>query len=100
MTAPYQNRTSTQGKDQQLLQAQALKYLQQALQVSPTDGTSLVFLAVLYGDLGQPQQALATLAKVPAGSVPDFMGTTVATFKAQMQAQVAGGSTTTSTAAP
>jgi len=89
-----------QGQDRQLLQAQSLKYLQQALQANPTDGTSLVFLAVLYGDLGQPQQALDTLAKVPAGSVPDFMATTVDTFKADMQAQVTAGGTTTTTAAP
>ncbi len=92
-----------QGQDQQLLRAQSLRYLQQALQVAPADGTSLVFLAVLYGDLGQAQQALDTLAKAPAGSVPDFMSGTVDTFKAEMQAQVAGGSATTSsttTAAP
>ncbi len=84
-----------QGQDQQLLRAQALKYLQEAVQAGPTDGTALVFLAVLYGDLGQPQLALDTLAKVPAGSVPDFMAATVATFKAEMQSQLAGASTTT-----
>jgi tetratricopeptide (TPR) repeat protein len=87
-----------QGQDQQLLRAQSLKYLQQATQAGPTDGTALVFLAVLYGDLGQPQQALDTLAQVPAGSIPDFMTDTVGTFKAEMQAQVTGGSTTTTRA--
>lgn len=90
-----------QGQDQQLLRAQSLKYLQQALDVDPGDGTALVFLAVLYGDLGQPQQALDTLAEVPAGSVPDFMTATVDTFRSEMQAQVSGSSTTTAvTAAP
>ena len=88
-----------QDQDQQLLRAQALKYLQQALDVAPTDGTSLVFLAVLYGDLGEPASALDTLAKVPAGSVPDFMASTVDTFRTEMQAQLAGATTTT-TAAP
>ena len=88
-----------QGQDQQLLRAQSLKYLQQALsRPDPPMAPRSVFLAVLYGDLGQPQQALDTLAKVPAGSIPDFMTATVGTFKAEMQAQVTGGSTTTTTA--
>ena len=87
-----------QGQDQQLLRAQSLKFLRQAVQVDPADGTALVFLAVLYGDLGQPRQALDTLATVPAGSVPDFMSTTVDTFKAEMQAQLAGVGASTSSA--
>ena len=77
------------------LLTEAIKSLHDALAVKPDDGTSLVFLAVLYGDLQQPQQALDTLAKVPAGSVPDFMAGTVDSFRSQMQAMLAGGSTTT-----
>jgi Flp pilus assembly protein TadD len=75
-------------EDQQLLRAQALKYLQEALVADPQNGTALVFLAVLYGDLGQPRQAIDTLDKVPAGAVPDFMSGTVDTFRAKMQAQL------------
>jgi cytochrome c-type biogenesis protein CcmH/NrfG len=77
------------------LLTQAIKSLHDALAVKPDDGTSLVFLAVLYGDLQQPQQALDTLAKVPSGSVPDFMAGTVDSFRTQMQAMLAAGSTTT-----
>ena len=44
------------------------------------------FLAVLYGDLGCPSEALGTLGQVPAGGVPSFMAATVDTFRQGMQA--------------
>jgi hypothetical protein len=87
--------TSASGSQRSQLQAEALASLQAALRTSPTDPTSLVFMAVLLGDLGRPQDALAELAKVPKGQLPSFMSGTIDQFKAQMQAQLAGGSTTT-----
>jgi tetratricopeptide (TPR) repeat protein len=84
------------GENRELLQTKALDFLDQALQVEPTNGTALVFLAVLQGDLNQPEAALATLAKVPDGQVPDFMTATVEAFRQKVEAQV--GSTTTTVA--
>ncbi|MEI7593306.1 MAG: tetratricopeptide repeat protein [Actinomycetes bacterium] len=79
----------TDGANRQLLDAKALESLHQALQIEPTDGTALVFLAVLQGDLGLPKEALGTLASVPAGQIPDFMASTVETFRQKTEAQVA-----------
>jgi tetratricopeptide (TPR) repeat protein len=79
----------TDGENRQLLQTKALEFLNAALQVEPTNGTALVFLAVLQGDLGQPQAALDTLAKVPEGQVPDFMAGTIESFRQKAQAQLA-----------
>ena len=59
--------------------------------MSPTDGTALTFLAVLYGDLGCSPEALTTLAKVPTGEVPSFMAPTVDTFRQRMQSDVDAG---------
>jgi tetratricopeptide (TPR) repeat protein len=73
----------------------AIRDLKAALAVEPTDGTALTFLAVLYGDLGRPADALATLDKVGPGGVPASMASTVATFRQEMQAQVSGSTTTT-----
>ncbi len=87
--------TSASGQQRSQLQAEALASLQQALRTDPSDPTSLVFMAVLLGDLGRPADALSELAKVPAGQLPSFMSGTIDQFKAQMQAQVAAGSTTT-----
>jgi tetratricopeptide (TPR) repeat protein len=89
--------TSASGAQRSQLQAESLASLQQALRTSPTDGTSLVFMAVLLGDLGKPQAALDELAKVPAGQLPSFMSGTIDQFRAQMQAQLAGRSTTSTT---
>ncbi len=88
---------SASGSQQSQLRAEALASLQEALRTNPTDPTSLVFLSVLLGDLGRPGDALAELAKVPAGQIPGFMSATIGQFKAQMQAQLGSGSTTTST---
>lgn len=87
--------TSASGQQRTQLQAEAMASLQQALRTDPTDGTSLVFTAVLLGDVGRPTDALAELAKVPPGQLPSFMSGTIDQFKAQMQAQIASGSTTT-----
>ena len=88
------------GENRQLLQTKALEFLDGALQVEPTNGTALVFLAVLLGDLGQPQAALDTLAKVPDGQVPDFMAGTIETFRQRAQAQLAAAAVTAPGAAP
>jgi hypothetical protein len=69
----------------------AISDLNAALAVSPTDGTALTFLAVLYGDIGCPSEAVARLAQVPAGGVPSFMADTVETFRQSMQAEVDRG---------
>jgi len=87
--------SATSSADAVPLLSQAIKSIHDALAAKPDDGTSLVFLAVIYGDLEQPQKALDTLDQVPAGSVPDFMGDTVGTFRQTMQAMLAAGSTTT-----
>jgi tetratricopeptide (TPR) repeat protein len=81
--------------DQVSLLKQAIKDEGVALAAKADDGPSLVFLAVLYGDLQQPQKALDTLAQAPAGSVPDEMTSLVDSFRQQMQAELAGASTTT-----
>jgi len=65
--------------------------LKAALAISPTDGTALTFMAVLYGDIGCPSEALATLAKVPDGGVPSFMAPTVDTFRQRVQGEVDSG---------
>jgi tetratricopeptide (TPR) repeat protein len=65
--------------------------LKAALAVAPDDGTALTFLAVLYGDIGCPAEAVATLTRVPADGVPSFMADTVDTFRQRMQAQVDAG---------
>jgi tetratricopeptide (TPR) repeat protein len=91
---------SASGQQQSQLRAEALASLQQALRTSPTDGTSLVFMAVLLGDLGKPQAALDELAKVPAGQLPSFMSSTIGQFRTQMETQLRAApipSTTTST---
>jgi len=77
----------------------AITDLKAALAVAPTDGTALTFLAVLYGDLGQPEQALATLDKVGPDGIPSFMAPTVETFRQEMQAQLSAAGSTTTTAA-
>ncbi len=64
--------TSASGQQRTQLQAEAMASLQQALRTDPTDGTSLVFMAVLLGDLGRPTDALAELAKVPPGQLPEL----------------------------
>jgi tetratricopeptide (TPR) repeat protein len=81
--------------DQVDLLKQAIKGEGDALAVKPDAGPALVFLAVLYGDLQQPQKALDTLARAPAGSVPDEMSSLVDSFRQQMQAQLADTPTTT-----
>jgi tetratricopeptide (TPR) repeat protein len=60
--------------------------LKAALAIAPTDGTALTFLAVLYGDLGRPADALATLDQVPADGVPSFMVPIVDQFRQEMLA--------------
>ncbi|MGZ4716932.1 MAG: tetratricopeptide repeat protein [Acidimicrobiales bacterium] len=69
----------------------AVADLKAALAVAPTDGTALTFLAVLYGDIGCPSQAVATLAQVPADGVPSFMAGMVDTFRQKMQAEISSG---------
>ncbi len=96
----YRNKAlNTDASDPVASLKSAVDDLRAALVVAPDDGSALTFLAVLYGDLQQYQQALDTLAKVPPNGVPEFMQPTVDTFRQRMQAMVAAGSTTT-TATP
>jgi tetratricopeptide (TPR) repeat protein len=83
--------------------------LKAALAVDPTDGSALTFLAVLYGDLGRPADAIATLDQVPPGGTPSFMASTVEQFRQEMETMLAeqsapsgqsGPASTTTTAAP
>lgn len=78
----------------------AVSDLNAALAVSPTDGTALTFLAVLYGDIGCPSEAVAKLAQVPAGGVPSFMADTVETFRQSMQAEIDRGAPDACAATP
>jgi hypothetical protein len=87
------------GTQQAQLQAEAKASLEQALRTSPKDPTSLVFMAALLGDLGQPQAALADLDRVPPGQLPSFMSSTIGQLRAQLEAQVHPASTPT-TAGP
>lgn len=81
--------------DQVELLKQAIKGEGDALAARAGDGPALVFLAVLYGDLQQPQKALDTLAQAPAGAIPDEMSSLVESFRQQMQVQLAGSTVTT-----
>ena len=83
--------------DQVELLKQAIKGEGDALAAQPGDGPALVFLAVLYGDLQQPQKALDTLAQAPARAIPDEMSSLVESFRQQMQAQLAGSTASTTT---
>ena len=96
----YRNKAlTTDASDPVASLKSAVDDLRAALVVAPDDGSALTFMAVLYGDLQQYQQALDTLAKVPPNGVPEFMQPTVDSFRQRMQAMVAAGSTTT-TATP
>lgn len=83
--------------DQVELLKQAIKGEGDALAAESGNGPALVFLAVLYGDLQQPQKALDTLAQAPAGSIPDEMSSLVESFRQQMQAQLAGSTASATT---
>jgi hypothetical protein len=86
------------GQQKTQLQAEAKASLEQALRTEAKDPTSLVFMAVLLGDLGQPQPALADLDQVPPGQLPSFMSSTIDQLRSQLEAQVNPSSTTSTTA--
>ncbi len=83
------------GQQKTQLQAEAKASLEQALRTDAKDPTSLVFMAVLLGDLGQPQAALADLDQVPPGQLPSFMSSTIDQLRTQLQAQLNPATTTT-----
>ena len=71
------------------LQAQARDSLAQALRTDSKDPTSLIFMAAVLDDLGQPAQALADLDAVPASQIPSVVTGLVAQLRAQRDLRTA-----------
>jgi tetratricopeptide (TPR) repeat protein len=84
------------------LQTQARDSLAQALRTDPHDATSLIFMAAVLDDLGQPSQALADLDTVPAGEVPSVVTGLVSQLRSRLLAEQRvndpGGATSSTTA--
>jgi tetratricopeptide (TPR) repeat protein len=70
------------------LQARARDSLAQALRTDPKDPTSLIFMAAVLDDLGQPQQARADLDAVPADQIPSVVTGLVAQLRARILAEI------------
>ena len=66
------------------LQTQAHDSLAQALRTDPHDPTSLIFMAAVLDDLGQPTQALADLDAVPASEVPSVVTGLVSQLRSRL----------------
>ncbi len=71
------------------LQTQARDSLAQALRTDPKDPTSLIFMAAVLDDLGQPAQALTDLDAVPAGEIPSVVTDLVAQLRARRDLRAA-----------
>jgi tetratricopeptide (TPR) repeat protein len=78
------------------LQTQARDSLAQALRTDPKDPTSLIFMAAVLDDLGQPAQALADLDAVPASQIPSVVTGLVAQLRAHATSQLHASTSTTS----
>jgi len=83
------------------LQTQAKDSLAQALRTDPHDATSLIFMAAVLDDLGQPTQALADLDAVPANQVPSVVTGLVSQLRTRLEGEVHGSTPrSTTTTAP
>jgi tetratricopeptide (TPR) repeat protein len=78
------------------LQIQARDSLAQALRTDSKDPTSLIFMAAVLDDLGQPAQALADLDAVPPSQIPSVVTGLVAQLRAQVTSQLHSSTSTTS----
>jgi tetratricopeptide (TPR) repeat protein len=72
-----------------VLQQAAQKSLQAALATDPHDPTSLVFMAAVLDDQGQPRAALADLNQVPTASIPDVVRPLVTQLRTHLQSELA-----------
>ena len=76
------------------LQTQARDSIAQALRTDPKDATSLIFMAAVLDDLGQPAPALADLDQVPAGQVPSVVTGLVTQLRTRLEGELHASSTT------
>jgi tetratricopeptide (TPR) repeat protein len=77
------------GSQRAELLSEAKASLQAALATNSKDSTSLVFMAAVLDDLGQPQAALADLDRVTASSVPDVVQPLVSQLRSHLQSEIA-----------
>jgi hypothetical protein len=76
------------GSTRAKLLAKAKSSLQAALATDAKDPTSLIFMAAVLDDLGQPKAALADLDQVPAKDIPSVVKTLVDQLRTRLQSEL------------